>query len=271
MMRRGILIAFASSALLFTGCEELENLCGISADDLGFTEEYNKHLGAAIYVYQQADRALRDTDLDVNDTAEIDGAICTKTADSLIVDFGNGTIGQDNVTRYGSYRMALIGNYMNLGGKASLALKNYRNGDDLYTGDFIIENTIPSGSTSPRYDISVASFAVDSFELNANMVADWVAGSGTPSITDDEFNLSGGASLSNTSSLDAYNGSIVTPLLISTGCEYSFISGELTLIPTNTELPSVAIDFIDADNCENLFQATVSCNGGNFTTTLPIK
>ena len=45
-------IATLSIGLLdMTACEELENLCGITAEDLGFTEDYTNHLNAAIYIY----------------------------------------------------------------------------------------------------------------------------------------------------------------------------------------------------------------------------
>ena len=83
----------STSILLFSGCEELENLCGISADDLNFTEDYTKQLNAAVYIYQQADRALRDSALAATGNAEIDGATCTRDQDSIIIDYGNGVVG----------------------------------------------------------------------------------------------------------------------------------------------------------------------------------
>ncbi len=269
-MKKGLLLAAASSFILMTGCEELQNLCGISADDLGFTEDYTHHLNAAIYVYQQTDRALRDADLETNGTAVIDGANCTKTADSLIVDFGNGVVGADGIVRKGSYRVGLIGEYNTPGGKANLLLKDYYSEEDLYVGNFAIENVTPSGTAQPKYNIGVNSFALDTLELNGNLSANWLAGYNTASTTDDDFELAGGASLENTSSLDAYNGTISMPVLISTGCDYGFVSGIIGLTPTDVSLPTVELDFLDGD-CANLFKATIDCEGNEFSFNLPIK
>lgn len=269
-MKKGLLLAAASSLILMTGCEELQNLCGISQDDLSFTEDYTHHLNAAIYVYQQTDRALRDANLEATGSGVIDNANCTRTADSLIVDFGNGTVGSDGVIRKGSYRVGLIGDYNTPGSKANLLLEEYYSGDDLYVGNFALENITPSGTTQPKYSIGVSQFALDVLELNGDLSAQWLVGYNTPSSTDDDFQLSGAAVLANTSNLDAYNGTISMPVLISTACEYSMVSGVIDLIPTNTALPTVELDFLDGD-CANMFKATIDCEGNAFSFNLPIK
>ena len=68
-MKRLAIATLSISLLALSACEELENLCGISADDLGFTEEYNTHLNAAIYIYQVSDLALRDSTLEATGMA----------------------------------------------------------------------------------------------------------------------------------------------------------------------------------------------------------
>ena len=268
-MRKLSIITLTVLALSFTGCEELENLCGIGADDLGFAEDYNTHLNAAIYIYQQADRALRDSTLKATGTAEIDGANCTRTVDSLIVDFGNGSIGNDGRTRYGSYRMAYTGDYMMPGSSASLKLMNYRENDQAYEGSLALSNT--TSGTNPVVQVNVTEITVDTLSLSGQMAAEWLAGFETETDpADDSFQLTGGLTLANTSSNETFAGNIQSPLLIEYSCDYTFVSGVVDLVPSSPDYPQLSMDFIPGD-CANLFTATLDCEGNQLKFSYPIK
>ena len=116
----------------------------------------------------------------------------------------------------------------------------------------------------------IPKFSLDSLELNGTLVADWLAGSSTPSVLDDDFNLSGSAKLTNTNTTNYFDGIISTPLMVSSSCDYTFISGVVAITPSNTDLPYVSLDFIDGD-CANLFNATIDCQGSPLSFSYPIK
>lgn len=268
-MKKISISILSASLLLFSACEEIEDLCGISQEDLGFTEDYTHHLNAAMYIYQQADRALRDSTLQATGTSEIDGATCTQTTDSIIVDFGAGTIGHDGKTRRGSYRMAYSGNYLTPGSTASLRLAGYAEGDRNYTGTVNLSN-ITSGAT-PTVAVNVGKLTAGDFELNGTVNAAWLSGFETASETmDDAFELSGALDLLNTSTSDTYNGQIINPLQIATACDYTFEGGQINLTTSLPEFSGLSIDFIDGD-CANLFQANVDCSGNSISFYYPIQ
>lgn len=268
-MRNLAILSITILALTFSGCEELENLCGINQEDLGFAEDYNRHLNAAIYIYEQTDRALRDSVLEVDGFAEIDGAQCTRTPDSIFVDFGNGTIGTDGKTRYGSYRIAYSGDYTTPGSSAALVLKNYLEGDQAYEGGIGLTNT--TSGTNPVIEVAVNNITVDSLQLAGNMGAEWLTGFETETAPDDDsFQLTGGLTLTNTNSSDDFVGTITNPLLIEVSCAYTFVSGAVELVPSNPDFPQLSMDFIDGD-CANLFTVFLDCEGNQISFSYPIK
>jgi len=269
-MRKTTLAIIAASFLVLSGCETLEELCGFSADDLGFTEDYNRHLNAGVYIYQQSDRALRDADLKANNTAIIDGANVTLTTDSIIVDYGLGTIGEDGRERKGSIRIGYSGDYLVAGGTANIRLQNYFENDMPYEANVQLTNTTPSGTTMPQYGIDITSLKLDSLNLVGNLTADWIGGYATSDFNDDDFSLGGNATLTNLNTNVDFVGTIINPLNISTSCDYTFVSGILQLVPSVEGYPIAEVDFIDGD-CANLFNATIDCNGSSISSTFTIK
>ena len=267
-MRKLVFATLSIALLSITACEQLEDLCGISADDLGFTEDYTDHLNAAIYIYKMSDLALRDSTLKASGNNVINGAQCTRTTDSLIIDFGNG-VNDGGVTRYGSYRMAYSGEYTDPGSSASLKLHNFREGDQPYEG-MVSLNNITAGS-NPEIEITVTELKVDTLSLGGIVTAEWLSGFETQTDpVDDRFQLTGGQTLTNTSSNDAFVGTISSPLEIESSCQYTFVGGVVDLIPSNTKYPQLSIDFIDGD-CANLFNATLDCEGNALSFSFPIQ
>lgn len=268
-MRKLAIVTLVATGLAFSGCETLENLCGINAEDLGFAEDYTKQLNAAIYIYQQSDRALRDSTLRANGSAELDGAMCTRTADSIIVNYGNGTACADGKIRRGSFRIGYSGDYMLSGSTANLVLNNYFEEDAAYTGGIALQNI--TSSSEPSINVDVLNIASADLRLAGAITAVWSSGfESQDNSLDDEYALSGGLDLTNTTSTDVFNGVINSPLLISAACEYTFVAGNISLTSTNADFPAVGIDFIPGD-CSNLFTAQVDCEGNALTFSYPIK
>lgn len=268
-MKKTIFITLFAAGMAFSGCETLENLCGINAEDLGFAEDYSKHLGAAVYIYQQSDRALRDSTLKAEGMATIDGAACTRDADSIIIDYGNGTACSDGKIRKGSFRIAYSGDYMIPGSFASLTLKNYAEGDIQYTGAVAMQNV--TTSTEPTIDLDILGLASADFKLDGSVGATWQTGfETTEDDADDQFALSGGLDMLNTLTTDLFTGTINSPLIISSSCDFTFVSGNVSLTSSNPDFPALGMDFIPGD-CANLFIAQVDCQGNALTFSFPIK
>jgi len=259
----------AAALLLLSGCEELENLCGISSEDLGFTEDYTRQLNAAVYIYQQTDRALRDSTLQAAGTAEIDGAMCTRTADSIVIDFGNGVVGNDGKERRGSIRLGYSGNYISAGSTASLVLANYYEGDQNLTGTISLANT--SQGNTPIIALTIDEFTANDKTLDGAISASWLSGFETETQPEDDvFELSGGLDLTDATTTNVFNGLFTSPLRIVNNCPYTFESGVVTLTSTVENLTGLSVDFIDGD-CANLFQANVDCDGNPLQFYYPIR
>lgn len=273
-MKKLSILTVLAALLLFTGCEELEKLCNISAEELGFTEDFTKHFNAAVYVYQQTDRVLRDTTLENAGTAVIDGAICTRTPDSVVIDFGSGVASAlDGKIRKGSIRVGISGDYMQAGTEANLVMRSYSEEDQMYDGDIRIVNVSPNANT-PALTVEVIKFQADTLKLTSTpMNAAWVSGFDSPEANDDEFNFSGTATLENVNNAETFQGIINsgTPLNINTGCIYTFVSGVIDLVPSNPDkYPTVGIDFVDGD-CANVMMVNVDCDGNSLQVPLNIK
>lgn len=268
-MKQLSLAIAAASLLLLGGCEELENICGVSSEDVGFTEDYTKQLNAAVYIYQQADRALRDSTLLADGTAEIDGAMCTRTQDSIIIDYGNGVSGNDGKIRKGSFRLGYSGNYMNTGSTASMKLQNYYENDVPLSGTFGITNT--SQGSTPAITFSIDKLTAADKELDGTVSANWISGFETETVLEDDvFEISGAVDLTDQTLSNVYSGQFTTPLRIAYNCPYTFESGVITLSTTVENLSGLSVDFIDGD-CANLFQATIDCDGNPLQFYYPIQ
>jgi hypothetical protein len=251
------------------GCEELENLCGIKESDLKYAEGYTKHLNEAIYIYKQVDRSMRDSVLEVTGSNVIDGATCTRTADSLIIDYGTGTICADGLSRSGIIRLGFTGNYMTSSSTAGIVLSNYRQSEMMFTGSMAISNL--TGGTQPNFNLSINEFTADTLELNASFQTEWLSGFDTKTnFSDDALKVTGSTSLEYTSNTESVTGTITSPVLIDASCQYTFVEGVISLVPVNSLLPEVGLDFIDGD-CSNIFQAEIGCQGDVFKFSFPIK
>ncbi len=263
-MKKPLMVALIASTVALSSCEELAELCNIDEESLGFTEDYSKHFNSAVYIYQQADRAMRSTDLANNGVDTIDGALCSITADSIFMDYDALALGQ----KEGSIRLGYTGDYLVSGSTVGVRLKDYKDGDENYIGSLDILNT--SVGNTPTFDIAIPLFVAGDLEFNGSMKASWNAGFETDKIEDDIFTIGGNADMIDNLSTVSYNGTILNPIEISGACAFTFVSGSLSITPSDPDLPFVTLDFIDGD-CQNVFLATVDCDGNTLSFNYPIK
>jgi hypothetical protein len=265
-----LIFSIGAIATVLAGCDDLENLCGIGQDNLTFTEAYNGHLNAAVYLYQQTDRALRDSALNATGTAIIDGANCSMSTDSLIIDYGLGTVCDDGQVRRGQIRAAkFAAPYIGLDGGAQVALSGYAENDLEWEGGLSITTT--TAGENPNQDIDFQQIEGNGFRFSGTLTAQWNSGFNTPTqSSDDALSLSGQMVLLDLVSTDQFNAAILTPLEIDAACAYTFVGGAIQLTPSSEDYPEVGLDFMAGD-CANLFQATVDCEGNQLSFNYPIK
>jgi hypothetical protein len=260
------LAAFVTIAL--SSCEELENLCNIDTEDLKFTEDYNQYLNAATYMYQITDRAMRNQILTNTGTAVIDGANCTRTPDSVIVDFGLGTSCADGKIRKGAFRMGYSGNYATPGSTIGFKLSGYQENDVAFTGEIGLTN-ISAGT--PAYSLALSNISSNDAAVNGTITATWISGFATEAdLSDDKFTLAGNMNmLSKVNSIEIV-GTVLAPVLIDASCPFLIVEGQIELMPNDTNLPQAMVDFVPGD-CANVFKTTVDCDGNVLSFAYPIK
>lgn len=263
------LMLVAALAVAFTSCEELAELCNIQSEDLAIVETYNQHLNEAVFVYQIIDKALRDSDLSANDSATIDGVYMTTSNDSIIIDFGNGTICSDNKVRKGKILAYEPADYMIAGSQASALLSDYYVNNKAYTGNLTLTNST-TNPNNPEVSLGVTNFASADESLNVNLTSNWLTGFETINDhQDDSYSLSGAVMMTAAGSAELA-GTITTPLLINQSCPYLFEEGVIEVVPSGLTIPQVELDFLEGD-CDNLFKITIDCSGNNLSFTYPIR
>ena len=269
-------LPLALVAAMFTGlnsCDDLEALCNLSEDDLGSGEVFVTSLNHMMDVYSRIDNAYKDTTLQNTGSATIDGAECTLTSDSLILDFGNGASCADGKIRKGSIRTGITADYMVAGGGASGNLSGYHVDNVLIVGSLDVMNDGPTGAY-PVINVFSNSIAVgDESDVDFDMNMQWLSGFLTMEANDDIFKVYGaidGADLENNSLFEA---DIIDSLHYDYACvnyiEYGSL--DLTISGDSSSVGVINVDFIESDGCNNLFMVTATCDQGPISFTYPFN
>ena len=254
----------------FYSCEELENLCNISEADLQTGEVFVSSLNNMVDIYKRVDAANKSSDLASNGIDTIDQAVCTIEGDSLFIDFGIGeVVCQDGKLRKGSIRTKITGDYTTTNGMVSSKLSNYHVNGTQLTGSFMAENKGPAAN--PLFTLSTSEFKEgDLSEVDYSLSSQWVQGFSTEEEADDIFDLSGTVSGSAKENNVNFTTMILSPLHYVSMCPSYVEYGVLNLeVPTDSI--AIEIDFLADDGCNNLFQATIDCEGSPFVSTFPIE
>jgi hypothetical protein len=203
------------------------------------------------------------------------GAAFPKT---LTIDYGNGCIGPDGVTRTGKIVATFSGNFREEGTAINLIFDGYLTGQYALAGSDSITNNGTNGSGDPQFsevlrDV-VISWGTQQILWEADLNRTWTDGSETNFTTDtvggtlnmaglrdDVFELTGSAS-GNDANTHPFSLEIATPLVLQTGCGF-IQQGTLTVSPANFD--DGAVDY-GTGECDR--QATVEVNGEVFNFTL---
>jgi len=190
---------------------------------------------------------------------------------NLIIDFGNTSVYTlDGKKHTGSIRAKVSGDYMNTSGSIDAIFHNYFVNEDELKGKLIFSNL--GGTSEPAFDVESIDFEVnDETIINYDLELQWQAGYSTTDVLDDIMALSGSVIGGDSVNSKDFTVDILTPLHLNGACSSVIESGELEITLLNDEIvPIITIDFILNDGCNNLFQATVDCQGNPLSFTFPL-
>jgi len=254
-----------TASLLFTGCDELENLCGISDDDYAIGESFVEATGGFIDIVNRVDVAMRDSVLLATGMNNIDGANCVLTADSVIIDFGSTNVGTTNGDRRGKIKAGYTGDYL-VNGTVGIATENYFYNDVEITGALGLENI---GNTS--LELTCTNLGVgQEITFSSTMTMLWTSGYNTVyDLTDDSYELSGTSSASAVANNNAFAATINPPLKYDRTCQYGVTEGvaSLTLTGDSIATANLGVDFLSSDACNNIFKISADCDGNAVSVT----
>ncbi len=253
-------------------CDDLENLCNLSEADLGTGEVFVTSLNQMIDIYTRVDNVSKDSVLNATNTNTIDGAFCTLVGDSLIIDFGvSDVLTADGKLRKGSIRTKLTGNYTTVGGKLNAKLSTYFVDGVQIKGTVNAENKGPAAN--PDFAVSVTEFEVgEDSKVNYTLGMLWQGGFVSPVMTDDVFEVSGTIAGDDNKNAKQFTATFTEPLRYVNACQYFLESGVIDITLTgDTTVAGFEVDFIGGDGCNNLFKATVECQGSPISFTYPFN
>jgi len=273
-MKKSIMYALIGGMAIITinSCDTLEDLCNIGEEDMATGELFVSSLTHLTGLYERIDIVRKDSLLIATGTATIDGANCTLSNDSLIIEFGEtSVITADGKKRSGSIRAKVTGDYMNTSGSIDAYLHGFMVNEKPIEGNLLISNT---GSASlPMFNVKAIDFMVNNETIvNYDLEFEWQNGFKSQDILDDVIDVSGSVIGGDSVSSKDFTANILSPLHLSGACNSYIEWGELRITLKDEELvPTMDIDFIASDSCNNLFKATVDCTGNPLSFTFPFE
>lgn len=258
--------------LTVSSCETLQEICDINEDDVSSGELFVNSLTQVLDVYERIDIVRRDSTLIATGNHIIDGANCTLTNDSMIIDFGNSpVVTQDGKYHSGSIRSKVTGDYSGTSGSIESQLVDYQVNDNSITGSLAVTNE--SSTQQPQFVLTTTNFEVNAdTKVNYNLNLNWLNGFESITVEDDVMELSGQLTGLDSISGKEFTAEILSPVHLNRACSYLMESGEVRLSMIDDELvPTIDIDFISSDSCNNLFNASVDCKGNPLSFTFPFE
>lgn len=264
-MKRSLFI-LALAAIGLTGCDE-EILFGGSEGQAqsALSESLLTAQARANFLYRSLDQTMRDSTFQATDSTTVEGAIATRTSNGdILLDFGNGAVGSDGLTRSGQVRFSDIGQvpYTSTGAAYSLSFSNYQVEGEPVSGSFSVEN---KGNNS--YGLALNQFSVEpQTGFNATQEVQWDSGFATISdLSDDLYSLSGSADFTDSTASRDIAANLSSPLKVDRSCNFGVTQGVLDVTFTGDSLTysQGSLDFLAPDGCNNVVELSLTDGSGN--------
>ena len=270
------LIGFATVTLI--SCDGEDIFGGGSEAEAALSEAYVNAEAAANTIYAYVDLSLRDSTLTgPQDTSTIQGAtVYIEASGDYVVDFGNGVVGTDGVTRKGSIIFSASDKVITTGATVSATLSNYSRDDKPVQGALTL--TVKSANMSTQevtVGVQILNFNFNNeFTFSADKDLTWNFGYFTFFDTsDDSYRLSGTASGTDVATGNAITTTInpASALLYDRSCQYGMVSGiiDITLTGDSLDYTGGNIDFLESDSCNNVVMITLENSETQQSITIP--
>lgn len=259
----------AALALAVTSCRK-DKTADASAEDTGYATDY-AHLERSFDNAQDlADRAATDPGFKFKTTSQC----ATVTRDTvsnprvLTIDFGpSNCLCNDGKYRRGKIIVKYTGRYADSGSRRDFSFDQYFINDNQLTGTKTVINMGPNSAGQPYFNISVNGALVlangnGTRSWTSTRTRTWTAGYNTPAWSDNEYDISGNATLTRANG-KTFNVVITTPLHRAVSCDW-IQSGILEITPTGG-----AVRMLDFGNGSCDSTATLTINGRTRTIPLP--
>lgn len=187
----------------------------------------------------------------------------------IIIDFGNGCLGNDGHMRYGKIIITYTGKLLYPSSTATTTFDGFRIDDISVQGTYTIKNTATTSSTNyqPQYTITVTGAKLSTPDGNycnweSTRVITQVEGLTTPIPADDVFTITGSShgEVKHGNDMYAWHSEITNPLRKRFSCHWismGTIKVTRETLPSNS--PYVATLDYGSGACDN--QATLTING----------
>lgn len=265
-MKRVVLNSLLIVSMIgMVACDEdnpLESSDG--ATELALGEYYMEAEGIVSYLYNLTDRAYNDSTFQASDSTTIWGIPVVGTTTSLMeLRFGNGITGNDGITRKGKITVSESGSFAATGGSLSLAFDNFVVNDRAIGNNNTNMSIANDGVGS--YSVGITDFGIaNEFAYSGSKTISWTSGLSTPSEDDDQYNVGGSFSGSETETGNGIAGNVVEPLVYDRSCASGVVSGlvDFTLSGDSLAFNMGSVDFIKDDNCNNAAVITIETENG---------
>lgn len=191
----------------------------------------------------------------------------TSAPRTITLDFGTvNCTAVNGRLRRGRILVSYTGRYRDVGTVITITPENYHVNDNLVQGTKTVTNLGPNGEGQLQFSVSVnGSLTAADGSWTATHVANrtrtWIAGQGTPGLSDDVYLITGGGSGVNRNG-QAYSVSITNALRVALDCP-TITQGTVQITPSGR--PVRIIDYGNG-TCDGSF--TVTVNGQTFTVVI---
>lgn len=264
---KNLALGFAAVTML-AACDEELNLCGFTESDTAIGSVFVESTGYLFQITGRIDEAMRNGDLISGGSATIDNANVTWSNDTITIDFGpNNVSTADGKLRRGKIIGYVSGNYQTSGSMTAINLDNYHVNDVQISGSISLSNT---GNSAGNWVVQLSStnFQISSdYSYSANLSMEWLSGYATDSLGDDSWQITGTSSGADNTTGTTFTAQFTDPLLYDRNCAYKIVQGEVFMEAIADSTLAITIDFLSADNCNNVVNFDLDCDGSTVSSS----
>lgn len=260
-----ISVTMLALVLVLSACEEENPLEGFLEIQKELAQRYLQTEANLTNTYRLVHQVMTKGIMP-GDTLNLQGAAVYRAASKIVMDYGNGGVGDDGRVRTGKLLLEETGDYFQQNGSLQVDFEDYTVDKVPMGGSFLVTN-----GGGADLQLSINNFSLNNaFSLSGNKSLRWAQGFTTEVEDDDVFGISGkvNAEDNDKNTVDAQ---VSEEVMLDANCKHRIVSGlfdlEFGVAQDSSGTESTgSIDFIAEDGCENLVK--INLNDGNSAVSL---